>query len=406
MRSEDNARFVTVSPALALTFSAADAKEKLTASLPLTTSGLSGAASASVTSKVFAVTPDSTTTAAANVSTTYNTAVHNVTLSAAVTSTGGKVSGGTVTFRALKGSTVAGSAVTSAAVTSGAASVSYPLPAALAAGSYTIQANYNGAGNFAPSLDKTHTVTIGKAKPAITWTTPKAIVYGTTLSATELNASSGGVAGTYVYTPAAGTVLKAGQQALSVTFTPTAAADYTPAVATTTLTVSKATLVIAAKSLTMIYGAKVPALTYTVTGFVNGDSAAKAIMGAPKLTTAATSASAPETYPITAALVTLTASNYTFSFVNGTLTVTPLGIVATPKITSAAGSSAGTETVSITDTTTGAAIYYTLGTIAPTTKSTLYSKPFNVTKTTTVNAIAVKAGYTESKEETVTVTVP
>ena len=35
------------------------------------------------------------------------------------------------------------------------------------------------------------------------------------------------VAGTFVYTPAAGTVLNAGSQTLSVTFTPTDAANYT-----------------------------------------------------------------------------------------------------------------------------------------------------------------------------------
>ena len=46
--------------------------------------------------------------------------------------------------------------------------------------------------------------------PAITWPTPAAITYGTALSATQLNATPGDVAGTFVYTPAAGTVLNAG----------------------------------------------------------------------------------------------------------------------------------------------------------------------------------------------------
>ena len=49
-----------------------------------------------------------------------------------------------------------------------------------------------------------------KATPTITWATPADIVYGTALSATQLNATTPSVAGTFVYTPAAGDVLSAG----------------------------------------------------------------------------------------------------------------------------------------------------------------------------------------------------
>ena len=83
-----------------------------------------------------------------------------------------------------------------------------------------------------------------QATPLITWSTPAAISYGTALSATQLNASSA-VAGTFVYTPAAGTVLTAGTQTLSVTFTPTDAIDYTSATQTVQITVTQATPVIA-----------------------------------------------------------------------------------------------------------------------------------------------------------------
>ena len=51
--------------------------------------------------------------------------------------------------------------------------------------------------------------------------------------------------GTFVYTPAAGTVLNAGAaQTLSVTFTPTDAANYTTATKTVAINVLKATPVI------------------------------------------------------------------------------------------------------------------------------------------------------------------
>jgi len=44
----------------------------------------------------------------------------------------------------------------------------------------------------------------------------------------------------FVYTPAAGTVLTAGSQTLSVTFTPTDTTDYTAATSSVTLAVNKA----------------------------------------------------------------------------------------------------------------------------------------------------------------------
>jgi len=84
-------------------------------------------------------------------------------------------------------------------------------------------------------------LTVNKTNSSITWATPAAITYGTPLSATQLDASSGGVAGTFVYTPAAGTVLAAGVQTLSVVFTPTDTVDYPTATATVQLTVNKVT---------------------------------------------------------------------------------------------------------------------------------------------------------------------
>ena len=59
-----------------------------------------------------------------------------------------------------------------------------------------------------------------KTTPTITWATPAAITAGTALSGTQLNATAS-VAGTFVYAPAAGTVLAAGTHTLTVTFTPT-----------------------------------------------------------------------------------------------------------------------------------------------------------------------------------------
>jgi hypothetical protein len=87
---------------------------------------------------------------------------------------------------------------------------------------------------------KTATISVSKATPTLTWATPAAITQGTALSSTQLDATSGGVAGTFTYNPASGTVLATGSHTLSVTFTPTDTADYnTPAAKTTTISVVK-----------------------------------------------------------------------------------------------------------------------------------------------------------------------
>ena len=82
------------------------------------------------------------------------------------------------------------------------------------------------------------TLTVNMAVPVITWPTPQAITYGTALSSAQLDATAN-VPGTFVYTPAGGTVLAAGTQTLSVTFTPTDEINYAITTATQTLTVSQ-----------------------------------------------------------------------------------------------------------------------------------------------------------------------
>jgi hypothetical protein len=79
--------------------------------------------------------------------------------------------------------------------------------------------------------------------PVITWNTPAAITYGAALGSGQLSATAN-VAGTFAYSPAAGTVPKAGTQTLSTTFTPTDTKTYSAATASVQLTVNKATPVV------------------------------------------------------------------------------------------------------------------------------------------------------------------
>jgi MBG domain (YGX type) len=112
---------------------------------------------------------------------------------------------------------------------------------------------------------------VTEASPTITWNNPAPIVYGTPLSGTQLNATAS-VPGTFTYSPVAGTVLSAGLQTLSVTFTPTDSADYSTQTATATLAVNKATLTITPNPASKVYGTANPAFTGTVTGLIPGDA--------------------------------------------------------------------------------------------------------------------------------------
>lgn len=198
----------------------------------------------------------------------------------------------------------------------------------------------------------------------------------------------------------------------SVTATATAAGSLTASAsvtgvsgaATFLLTATQAPLTVTATDASVAYGQAIPTLTHTVTGFVNGD-AASALTGAPSETTTATQGSAVGSYPITITPGTLADANYTFTFVNGTLTITSLGTAATPTFSVAGGTYGTAQTVKISDTTTGATIYYTTNGMSPTTSSTKYTAAITVNSTETLEAIAVANGYTNSTVATATYTI-
>jgi len=273
-----------------------------------------------------------------------------------------------------------------------ATSVKAAVPATLitTVGAYKVTVTTSGGTSAAKSF------TVTQATPAITWATPAAITYGTALSATQLNATSK-VAGTWAYTPKTGSVLAAGSQTLSVTFTPTDTVDYTKATATVTLTVGKAALTVTANNASRLYGAANPTFTAAYSGFVNGDTSA-VLSGSPALSTTATSASAIGSFTITAAAGTLAAANYTFTFKNGTLSVTqaPLRVTAAnvsrpygtanPTLTAiysgfvngdtATTALTGSPTLSSTATVTSTVGAYPITVVAGTLKATNYSFTF------------------------------
>jgi len=91
------------------------------------------------------------------------------------------------------------------------------------------------------TITKTVYINVTQATPVLTWGTPADITYGTTLSATQLNASAN-IVGAVSYTPAIGTKLNAGSnQVLTVIFAPTDAINYAPVYKSVFINVKKAT---------------------------------------------------------------------------------------------------------------------------------------------------------------------
>jgi hypothetical protein len=78
---------------------------------------------------------------------------------------------------------------------------------------------------------------------------------------------------------------------------------------------------------------------------------------------------------------------------------------ATPTFSPAGGSYTSAQTVTLSSSTSGAAIYYTTNGTTPTTSSTKYSAPITVSATETLKAIAVASGYNNSSVASATFTI-
>jgi pectin methylesterase-like acyl-CoA thioesterase/sugar lactone lactonase YvrE len=213
---------------------------------------------------------------------------------------------------------------------------------ALAAGRHSITMVYGGDSNFSGSTSAPVIISVGEA------------ISTTTLSVTSSSSIYGGaVAGNVTVAPQTGSgtptgsvtlfagtasvgscTLTAGACSFKLTGIPAGATSLTAqyqgdatfaasASVGVTINVARAVLQVTATSYTINVGAALPTYAATITGFVNGDTQATAVTGAPMLSSAVTSSSLPGEYAITASIGTLAAANYDFTFSSGYLRILP-----------------------------------------------------------------------------------
>jgi sugar lactone lactonase YvrE len=192
------------------------------------------------------------------------------------------------------------------------------------AGTYqVVVTNAVGATNASASL------TVTQGIPVVTWTNPAPITYGMALGGVQLDATAN-VPGSFAYAPAAGTVLRAGTNALTAVFSPTDTVDYSSVTSSVGLAVSPAALGVTANNASRVYGGSNPAFTASYSGFVNGEVLATSdVRGSPQLTCGAIASSPVGAYTISNGLGTLTSTNYAFLLTNGTLTLTQASLTIT-----------------------------------------------------------------------------
>jgi hypothetical protein len=103
----------------------------------------------------------------------------------------------------------------------------------------SVQANPSSSGRTGTVNIGGATLTVlqaGLTAPTISWPPPASITVGTALSSVQLNARAN-VPGSFIYSPAAGTVLPVGQYTLKASFTPSDLKSYAPAKAYVNLAV-------------------------------------------------------------------------------------------------------------------------------------------------------------------------
>jgi hypothetical protein len=115
-----------------------------------------------------------------------------------------------------------------------------------------------------------------------------------------------------------GVPITAGAHSIGVSFA--GDSQFQNSTGTSTLTVNKAVLTVTAQNASKTYGDANPAFTYVISGFLNNETVA-VVSGTANCTSSANVGTSAGTAPISCAVGTLLATNYSFTFVPATLTI-------------------------------------------------------------------------------------
>jgi hypothetical protein len=218
--------------------------------------------------------------------------------------------------------------------------------AALAVATHPITAVYAGDGTFPGSTSGILNQVVNKASTSTVVAVTGSPSYGQSVSftatVTAVSPGSGTPTGTVQFqvdgtnlgTPVSLTAGQAASASLSTlsagphTINAVYSGDgnFLTSTGANSLMVAPAPLTITADNKGKVYGAPLPALTASYSGFVNGDTAAS-LTTAPTLVTTASPSGSVGSYPITASGAV--DPNYTISYVAGTLTVSQAGTSTT-----------------------------------------------------------------------------
>lgn len=200
-------------------------------------------------------------------------------------------------------------------------------------GPYIITANEAVSANYTISY-VAGTLTLNAASLTIT-ADDQVKTYGAAIP--ELTASyagfvNGDTQGSLTALPAISTIATAGSQVSGSPYVITASgavdSDYNISYVTGGLTVNTAPLTITANDQVKDYGAAIPDLTASYSGFVNGDTQAS-LATLPTISTTATAASHVSGGPYAITINGAAGTNYTISYVAGVLTVNPTSLTIT-----------------------------------------------------------------------------
>ncbi|HUA97161.1 MAG TPA: Ig-like domain repeat protein [Terracidiphilus sp.] len=230
---------------------------------------------------------------------------------------------------------------------------------------YPVTGSFGGDSNYEGATATSGTFTITQATQTITFNPATPVTYGVAPIALSATGGASGNPVTFTFISGPGSLSGASKSTLTVTGAGNilveacqeGSANYMAATCVTrTIAVNPAILTVTANSATMTYGGPIPnPLTYSIGGYVNGDGSSVVSGTATLSTTATITSQSGTTYPITFATQALTATNYTFVYVPGTLTVNKaqviIGLTASP--TSIPAGSPVTLTATVLSTTTG-----------------------------------------------------